>query len=104
MRPSGGGLETKASAPVREVGRSRKAGVVPPWPDLPVGDWIATLAYHSDTWASPRVACLSARAFVGKPVREGPRVYEPDTWKDDANFDLPLTECTCESSSLVLDN
>ena len=48
-RPSGGGLETKASAPVGEVGQSQKAGVVPPRPDLLVGDWIALLAYRSDT-------------------------------------------------------
>ena len=49
-RPFGGGLETETGAPVGEVGRSRKAGVVPPRPDLPVGDWIALLAYRSDTW------------------------------------------------------
>ena len=52
-RPSEGVLETEASAPIEEVGRSRKAGAVPRWPDLPVGDWIALLAYHSDTWAGP---------------------------------------------------
>ena len=52
-RPSGGRLETETGALVREVGQSRKAGAVPPWPDLPVDDWIALLAYCSDTWASP---------------------------------------------------
>ena len=50
---SGGGLETEASAPVGEMGWSRKVGVVPPRPGLPIGDWIALLAYHSDTWAGP---------------------------------------------------
>ena len=55
-------MKPETGAPVREVGRSRKAGAVPPRPDLPVGDWIALLAYRSDTWASPRVVCLSAWA------------------------------------------
>ena len=61
-RPSGGGLETETGAPVGEVGWSRKVGAIPPRPDLPVGDWIALLAYHSNTWAGPRVARLSAWA------------------------------------------
>ena len=48
-RPFGGVLETEASAPVGEVGQSRKAGAIPPWPDLSVGDWIALLACRLDT-------------------------------------------------------
>ena len=38
-------LESEASAPAREVGRSsRRAGTVPLRPDLPVGDWTVLLA------------------------------------------------------------
>ena len=67
-------------------GPELETGVVPPRPGLLVGDWIALLAYRLGTWASPRVArclqhCLLDRASVGKPVHEGPRVYEPDTFK-----------------------
>ena len=55
-------LETEVSAPVGEVGRSRKAGTIPPRPGLPVGDWIALLAYCLDTWAGPMSCTLSAWA------------------------------------------
>ena len=55
-------METEASASVGEVGQSRKVGAVPPWPDLPVGDWIALLACCLDTWAGPGVCALSAWA------------------------------------------
>ena len=62
-----------------------EAGALPPRPGLPVGDWITLPACHLGIWAGPGVAhclqrCLLDRAFVGKPVREGPRVYEPDTY------------------------
>ena len=70
-RPSGrrGGLESKASAG-------------PPWPGLPVGGWIAP-GLSLGFWAGPGVARRSqrrllGRAFAGKQVPEGPRVYEPD--------------------------
>ena len=53
--------ETEVSPPVGEVGWSQKAGVVPPRPDLPVDNWIAVLAYHSDTWAEPLLGSRSAR-------------------------------------------
>ena len=46
-------LETEVSAPVREVGRSRQAGAVPPRPDLSVSDWTALLACCLDSWANP---------------------------------------------------
>ena len=70
-RPSGGGPELEA-------------GTVPPRPGLPVGDWIALLAYRLGIWAGPGVARRSqrrllGRAFTRKPVHEGPRVYEPNT-------------------------
>ena len=70
-RPSGGGPESEADA-------------VPPRPGLPIGDWIALLAYHLGIWAGLGVVRRSqrrllSRAFAGKPVHEGPRVYEPDT-------------------------
>ena len=42
-------LETEVSAPVREVGWSRKTGAAPPRSDLLVGDWITLLTYHLDT-------------------------------------------------------
>ena len=78
-RPSGGGLETEVSPPVGKVGRSQKTGVAPPRPDLPVG-------IGSPFWPGVQIfgpapelrdVCLG-RASVGKLVREGPRVYEPD--------------------------
>ena len=50
-RPSGGGLETEASALVGEVGQNQKVGAVLPWPGLSVGDSIAPLACHLGTWA-----------------------------------------------------
>ena len=64
-------------------GPESEVSAVPPWLGLPVGDWIALLAYCLDIWAGPGVArgsqcCLLGRAFVGKPVHEGPRIYEPD--------------------------
>ena len=72
MRPSGwrGGPESEAS-------------VVPPRPGLPIGDWIVLLACHLGIWADLGVArhsqrCSLGRAFVGKPVYEGPQVYEPN--------------------------
>ena len=73
-------LETEVSTPVGEVGWSWKTGAAPSRPDLLVGDWIVLLACYSDTWPAHelRVVCLG-QAFIGKPVREGPRVYEPDT-------------------------
>ena len=37
----------------RRGGPKPEAGVVPPRPGLPVGDWICLLACHSGTWASP---------------------------------------------------
>ena len=63
-----------------------------PWPGLPVGDWIALLACRLGIWAGPGVVrrsqrCPLDRAFVGKPVHEGPRVYEPD------NYVLRYTLC-----------
>ena len=71
VRPSG-----------RRGGPKSKAGVVPSRPGLPVGDWIALLACRLGIWASPGVArrlqrCLLGRAFVGKPVHEGPWVHKP---------------------------
>ena len=68
----------------RRGGPESEAGTVPPRPGLPVGDWIVLLAYRLGVWAGLRVArrsqrCLPGRAFAGKPVHEGPRVYEPDT-------------------------
>ena len=73
MRPSG-----------RRGGPKSEAGVVPPRLGLLVGDWIVLLACRLGVWASPGVVrhsqcCLLGRAFVGKPVREGPWVYESDT-------------------------
>ena len=70
-RPFGGGPESEADA-------------VPPRPGLPVGDWISPLACRLGIWAGAGVVrrlqrCLLGRAFVGKPVYEGPRVYKPDT-------------------------
>jgi hypothetical protein len=72
VRPSGrtGGLESEA-------------GAVPPWPGLLVGDYIALPAYRLGIWAGLGVArrsqCyLLGRAFIGKPVHKGPRVYEPN--------------------------
>ena len=49
-----------------------------------VGDWIALLACRLGIWAGPGVTRLSqrrllGRAFAGKPVHEGPRIYEPDS-------------------------
>ena len=67
----------------RRGGSESEAGTVPPRPGLPVGDWIALMACRLGIWAGPGVArcsqrCLLGRAFVGKPVHEGPWVYEPD--------------------------
>ena len=59
-RPSGGGLETEASAPVGEVGQSQKTGVVPPRPDLPINDWIALLACLFRYLGRPMSCVLSA--------------------------------------------
>ena len=77
--PPGGGLETETGAPVGEVGRSRKAGAVTPRPDLPVGDWIALLAYHLDSWAGPRVVHLSAWAkpLLGSRSTRDPGFMNP---------------------------
>ena len=74
VRPSG-----------RRGGPESEVGAVPPRPDLPVEDWIVLLACRLGVWAGPRVArrsqrCLLGRAFAGKPVHEGPRVYEPDKY------------------------
>ena len=70
----------------RRGGPELEADVVPPRPGHLVRDWIILLAYHLGIWAGPCVAhCLQCRllgqAFVGKPVHEGPRVYEPDTYQ-----------------------
>ena len=68
----------------RRDGLESEAGAVSPRPGLPVGDWIALLAYRLGTWAGPRVARLVrnvvcwAEPFAGKLVQEGPWVYEPD--------------------------
>ena len=48
-------------------------------------DWIALLDSCLGIWVGPGVArhsqCrLLGRAFAGKPIHEGPRVYEPDTY------------------------
>ena len=67
-RPSGGVLETEASAPVGEVGRSQKAGAVPPRPNLPVGDWIALLAYRLDTWATWWSDFSTDQTFPSPPI------------------------------------
>ena len=73
-------LEYKVIAPVGEVDRSsRRAGAVPLWPDLLVGDWTALLACCFKLLDRPMscAVCLG-RALAWKPVPEGPRVYEPD--------------------------
>ena len=69
---------------VREAGWSRKRAFVLPLRGLPVGDWIALLAYRLGIWAGPGVVRRSqrrllVRAFAGKSIHKGPRVYEPDT-------------------------
>ena len=70
----------KQSLPVGEAGQSQKAGAVPLWPDLSLGGWFALLSLLLGFWAGPGVArCLLGQAFVGKPVHEGPQVYEPNT-------------------------
>ena len=68
----------------RRGGPKLEASAIPLWPVLPVGDWIALLACRLGIWASPGVerrsqCCLLGRTFGGKPVHDGPRVYEPDT-------------------------
>ena len=60
-----------------------EVGAIPPWLGLSVRDWITLLACRLGIWAGPGVArrsqcCLLGRAFVGKPVHEGPWVYELD--------------------------
>ena len=57
-RPSGGEPESKVRPSGRRGGPESEAGAVPPRPGLPVGDWIALLAYRLGTWAGPRVARL----------------------------------------------
>ena len=53
----------EANAPVREVGRSsRREGVVPLRPDLPVGDWAALPACRFRLLGRPMSYVLSARA------------------------------------------
>ena len=69
-----------------------EASAVPPRLGLSVGDWIILLACRLGVWAGLRVArrsqrCLLGRAFTGKPVREGPRVYEPDNIQNDFYMD-----------------
>ena len=64
-------------------GLESEAGAIPPRPGLSVGDWIALPAYQLGIWAGLGVVsrsqfCLLGRAFVGKLVPEGPRVYEPN--------------------------
>ena len=59
----------------RRDGPESEASAVPPWPGLPVGDWIALLAYRLGIWAGPgAVRCsqrrLLDRAFAGEA---GPR-------------------------------
>ena len=78
-RPSGGGLDTGASAPVEEVGQSQKTGAVPPRPDLPVGDWIALLTCCLDTWAGLEVCVLSAWAepLLGSRSARDPGFMNP---------------------------
>ena len=66
-RSDAAGVEV--NAPVGEVGRSsRRAGVVPLRPDLPVGDWAALPACRFR---------LLGRALAWKPVPERPGFYEP---------------------------
>ena len=89
------------ASPVEDAGRSRKwclarpssrrgrpeseTGVVPPRPGLPLEDWIALLACRLGIWANLGVAYRSqhrllGQTFAGKPIHEGPKVYEPDTY------------------------
>ena len=65
----------------RRGGPESEAGTVPPRPGLSLGDWIALLTCRLGIWAGPGVAQrrVLGRAFAGKPVYEGPWVYEPDT-------------------------
>ena len=69
-RPVVAGVEANAS--VGEVdGSSRREGVVPLRPDLPVSDWATLPAYHFR---------LLGQALAWKPIPEGPWVYKPNTW------------------------
>ena len=85
-RPSGGGLESEASAVlllVGEAGRSLKRAPFLLGQAFRLEIWIALPACRLGFWADLGVAhhlqrCLLGQAFVGKPVHEGPRVYEPD--------------------------
>ena len=53
----------------RRGGAGSEAGAIPPRLGLPVGDWIALLAYRLGTWAGPRVA----RWFT--TISAGPSLY-----------------------------
>ena len=65
-------LESEVSAPVGEVGRSsRRAGVVPPRPDLPVGDWTALPACCFRHLGRPMSYMLSPGPSLG--VEAGPQ-------------------------------
>ena len=75
--PFGGGLETEASAPVGEAGWSQK------WELFLLGQAFWS-EIGSPLWPVVQVLgpahelhvclqrCLLSRAFVGKPIREGP--------------------------------
>ena len=78
-KPSEGGLDTGASAPVGEVGQSQKTGAVPPRPDLPVGDWIALLVCCLDAWAGLGVCALPtwAEPLLGSQSARDPGFMNP---------------------------
>ena len=70
----------KANALVREVGRSSRCeGVVPLWPDLPVGDWTALLTYSFRLLGQP-MSCVQpawAEPWRGSQSPRDPRFMNP---------------------------
>ena len=81
-------LESEVSALVGEVGQSsRRAGAVPPWLDLLVGDWTTLLACCFRLLGRPMSYVLSARAKPWRGIRSprdpgfmNPTLYKLELW------------------------